>query len=209
MSLELLSLENIQEIARQYGYWAVFIGIALENTGIPIPGETITIVGGFLAGSGELDYWLVLAVTIAGAVIGDNFGYWIGRAGGWPLLVKVGTFFRVPVNKIEEARDKFGKNAAKAVFFGRFVTLLRIFAGPMAGIARMPYPSFFLCNLGGATVWAAIIVSASYFLGRLVPLHEVVESIARFSLFALLVVGAWLILAFAIDKIENRKTATR
>ncbi|MEG3440316.1 DedA family protein [Pannus brasiliensis CCIBt3594] len=209
MSLELLSLENIQEIARQYGYWAVFIGIALENTGIPIPGETITIVGGFLAGSGELDYWLVLAVTIAGAVIGDNFGYWIGRAGGWPLLVKVGTFFRVPVNKIEEARDKFRKNAAQAVFFGRFVTLLRIFAGPMAGIARMPYPSFFLCNLGGATVWAAIIVSASYFLGRLFPLHEVVESIARFGLFALLVVGAWLVLAFAIDKIENRKTATR
>ena len=74
MSLELLSLENIEEIAHQYGYWAVFIGITLENTGIPIPGETITIVGGFLAGSGDLNYCLVLVSAITGAVLGDNFG---------------------------------------------------------------------------------------------------------------------------------------
>ncbi len=80
MSLELLSLENIEEIAHQYGYWAVFVGITLENTGIPIPGETITIVGGFLAGSGDLNYWLVLVSAITGAVLGDNFGYWLGRA---------------------------------------------------------------------------------------------------------------------------------
>jgi membrane protein DedA with SNARE-associated domain len=206
MSLELLSLDNIQDLARQYGYWAVFIGIALENTGIPIPGETITIAGGFLAGSGDLNYWLVLASAIVGAVLGDNFGYWIGRAGGWTLLMKVSKFFNIPQEKLEKAREKFSRNAAKAVFFGRFVTILRIFAGPMAGIARMPYPKFFLCNLGGAAVWAAIVVTASYFLGRLVPLHQVVESMTRFGMFALAVVGAWLILNFIL---ESRKTATR
>jgi membrane protein DedA with SNARE-associated domain len=206
MSLELLSLDNIQEIARQYGYWAVFIGIALENMGIPLPGETITIVGGFLAGSGDLNYWLVLASTIVGAVLGDNCGYWLGRAGGWPLLLRVGKFFQIPLHKMEGARDEFRKNAAKAVFFGRFVTLLRIFAGPMAGIARMPYPRFFLCNLGGATVWASIIVTLSFFLGRLIPLHQVVESITRLGMFALPVVLASLILVYTI---ESRKAATR
>lgn len=203
MSLELLSLENIEEIAHQYGYWAVFIGITLENTGIPIPGETITIVGGFLAGSGDLNYWLVLVSAITGAVLGDNFGYWLGRAGGWPLLLKVGKFFRIPPQKLELAKEQFSKNAPRAVFFGRFVALLRIFAGPMAGIARMPYGRFFLCNLGGATVWATIMVTLSFFLGRLFPLHQLVSSMARFGILALIIVLAWTIIH---PILESRKT---
>lgn len=185
MSLELLSLENIQDIARQYGYWAVFIGIALENTGIPIPGETITLVGGFLAGSGELNYWIVLATAIAGAVLGDNFGYWLGRAGGWSFLRQLERLFKIPEQQLEEAREQFGKNAPRAVFFGRFVALLRIFAGPMAGISQMPYRQFLLCNFGGAALWASIVVSLSFFLGRLVPLSQLIEWMAKFSLVAL------------------------
>ena len=83
------SLEQMQELAQEYGYWAVFVGIALENTGIPLPGETITVIGGFLAGSGELNYWWVLFSAILGAVIGDNCGYWLGRIGGWSLFCEV------------------------------------------------------------------------------------------------------------------------
>lgn len=163
----------------------------MENTGIPIPGETITIVGGFLAGSGELGYWIVLGSAIAGAVIGDNFGYWIGRWGGWPLLIKVGSFFNISTKQLEGVRNKFSKNAAKAVFFGRFVTLLRVFAGPIAGIAQMPYYRFLLCNLGGATVWALIMVSLSFFVGRLVPLPELIHWITQFGILALILVIAW------------------
>lgn len=70
MSLELISLENIQEFAHHYGYWAIFLGILLENLGIPLPGETLTLVGGFLAGSNELNYWFVLGNAVAGAVLG-------------------------------------------------------------------------------------------------------------------------------------------
>lgn len=191
MSIELLSLENVQEIARHYGYWAVFVGIALENTGIPLPGETITIVGGFLAGSGELNYWLVLTSAIAGAVLGDNFGYWIGKVGGWSFLVRAGRVFRIQEQQIELAREQFSRNAAKAVFLGRFVTLLRIFAGPMAGIAQMPYRQFLLCNFAGATVWAATIVTLSYFLGNLVSLQQIVSWIARTGIVALILAIAF------------------
>jgi membrane protein DedA with SNARE-associated domain len=191
MSLELLSLDNIQELASQYGYWAVFIGIALENMGIPIPGETITIVGGFLAGSGELNYWLVLASAIAGAVFGDNLGYWIGRIGGWQFLLQLGRFFKIHEHQLEKARKQFSLNAPRAVFFGRFVTLLRIFAGPMAGIAQMPYSQFLLCNFGGAAVWASIMVTLSFFCGRLIPLHQLVHGITQFGILALLLVVAW------------------
>ncbi|BAU65174.1 SNARE associated Golgi protein [Stanieria sp. NIES-3757] len=196
MSIELLSLDNVQEIARQYGYWAVFIGIALENTGIPLPGETITIVGGFLAGSGELNYWFVLASSVSGAVLGDNFGYWIGKVGGWKFLVRVGSMFRIPEQQLELARDKFSKNAAQAVFLGRFVTLLRIFAGPLAGIAQMPYQKFFIYNLAGAAVWSLTIVSLSYFLGKIVSLQQIVEWIAQAGMLALLIVVIVLLISF-------------
>lgn len=189
MSIELFSLDTLQEIARQYGYWAVFFGIALENTGIPLPGETITLVGGFLAGSGELTYLWVLGSAIAGAVIGDNIGYWIGKRGGWPLLLQLGKVFRIPEDKLEEARLQFRKNAPRAVFFGRFVTLLRIFAGPMAGIAQMPYLQFLLCNFGGATVWALIMVTLSYFLGKVIPLEQLVLWVTQFGLVALGILG--------------------
>jgi len=193
MSFELLSLETIQEIARQYGYWAVFFGIAIESAGVPIPGETITLVGGFLAGSGELDYWLVLGTAIAGAVIGDNCGYWIGRFGGWHFLLKFGRFFRISEEQLLEAKTQFSENAARAVFFGRFVALLRIFAGPMAGIAEMPYPQFILCNLAGGTLWAAVMVTLSFFLGRLIPLEQLVSWVGKFAILALVIVIAWIV----------------
>jgi membrane protein DedA with SNARE-associated domain len=193
MSIELLSLDSAQEIARQYGYWAVFIGIAVENTGIPLPGETIVIVGGFLAGSGELNYWLVLTSAIAGAVLGDNLGYWVGKLGGWKFLVRAGRFFRIEEHQLELVKQQFSQNAARAVFFGRFVTLLRIFAGPLAGIAQMPYRQFLLCNFGGAALWSATIVSLSYFLGKLVSLQQVVHWIAQAGLIALLLVIVFLL----------------
>ena len=207
MSIEFISLENIQEIAHQYGYWAVFIGIAIENTGIPLPGETITITGGFLAGNGDLNYWLVVISAIAGAVLGDNFGYWIGRKGGWPFLVRAGRIFRIQEVKMELAREQFSKNAGKAVFFGRFVTLLRIFAGPMAGIAQMPYQQFLWCNLGGATLWASIIVTLSYFLGRMVSLQQIIQWIAEVGVAALVLVALFLLVPILWEYGQKRLTA--
>jgi membrane protein DedA with SNARE-associated domain len=112
-----LSLETIQELANQYGYLAVFLGILLENLGIPLPGETITIVGGFLAGSGELNYWIVLACATMGAFIGGICGYCIGKYGGWQLLLTLSKFFRISELQLEEIKTKFSENAVKAVFF--------------------------------------------------------------------------------------------
>lgn len=202
MSFEFLSLETIQEIARQYGYWAVFLGIALENLGIPIPGETITLVGGFLAGSGELNYWIVLASAIAGAVLGASGGYWIGRLGGWPLLLRVGRFFRITEEQLTDVKTQFTENAARAVFFGRFVAFLRILASPMAGIIEMPFPQFMIYNLAGGTVWASVMVTLSFFLGRLIPLEQLISWMAKFAIVVLVLVIAW----FTVPKwLESRK----
>ncbi|MEM9771322.1 MAG: DedA family protein, partial [Cyanobacteria bacterium P01_D01_bin.73] len=120
---ETLDLEAIQAVIKDYGYWSVFLGIALENAGLPIPGETITLVGGFLSGSGDLKFSGVLGCTVSGAIVGNSCGYWLGRWGGWRLLSRIGKTLRISEEKLEAARDRFAENAGKAVFFGRFIAL--------------------------------------------------------------------------------------
>ena len=190
MSLEFISLENIQELSHNYGYWAIFVGILLENLGIPLPGETVTLVGGFLAGSNELNYWLVLSDAAAGAAIGGTFGYWIGKLGGWLLLLRVSRLFRISEEKILNLKDKFSENAGKAVFFGRFFALLRIFAAPLAGIAQMPFWKFFIFNLAGAATWASTMVTLAFFAGKLVSLEQLVKWVSEFAFAALFILVA-------------------
>ncbi|KYC39915.1 hypothetical protein WA1_28530 [Scytonema hofmannii PCC 7110] len=190
MSFEFISLENIQKVAHEYGYWAIFLGILLENLGIPLPGETVTLVGGFLAGSKELNYWLVLSDAAAGAAIGGTCGYWIGRIGGWSLLVRLASIFRISEARILTIKDQFSENAVKAVFFGRFFALLRIFAAPLAGIAEMPFGKFFLCNLAGAIAWASVMVTLAFFAGKIVSLEQLVTWVSQFAIAALLILVA-------------------
>lgn len=198
MSLELISLENIQDFAHHYGYWAIFLGILLENLGIPLPGETVTLVGGFLAGSNELNYWIVLGIAVSGAVIGGIFGYWIGRLGGWSFLLQVGKIFRFSEGRLLGIKEQFSQNAAKAVFFGRFFALLRIFAAPLAGIAEMPFLKFLTYNILGATAWASLMVTLAFFAGRIVSLEQLVAWVSKFAILAfiilvmLIVIPLWL-----------------
>lgn len=194
MSFELISLENIQEIAHSYGYWAIFLGILLENLGIPLPGETVTLVGGFLAGSDELNYWLVLGDAVTGAVIGGTCGYWIGKVGGWPLLLKIGGFFRISEVKLLNIKEQFSQNAGKTVFIGRFLALLRVFAAPLAGIAEMPFGEFFAYNLAGATAWASVMVTLAFFAGKVVSLEQLVAWVGQFAIAALLIVIALIVI---------------
>jgi membrane protein DedA with SNARE-associated domain len=202
MSLDFISTETIEEFAQHYGYWAVFLGILLENIGIPIPGETVTLAGGFLAGNDQLSYWLVLGNAVLGATLGGNVGYWVGRYGGWPLLLGIGRLVRIEETRLVALRDQFSENATKAVFLGRFVALLRIFASPLAGIAQMPYLKFLLYNTLGALAWAFVMVSLSYFAGQFIPLDKLVAWASQFALLTLLIVLAWLIIPFWL---ESRK----
>jgi len=208
MSLEFLSLEAVEEIAQQYGYWAVFLGILLENIGFPIPGETVTLAGGFLAGNHQLDYWIVLADATLGAAIGGNIGYWIGRTGGWALLTRVGKLLRVKEPKLLALKQQFSDNAPKAVFLGRFIALLRVFASPLAGIAEMPYPQFLFYNTVGAATWATVMVSLAYFAGQVVPLDQLVGYASKFGLVTFAIIAAWLIVPIWLESRKSEAIAT-
>jgi membrane protein DedA with SNARE-associated domain len=200
--LEFISIETIQDLAQQYGYWAIFWGILLENVGLPIPGETVTIVGGFLAGSDQLKYSLVLTDAVFGATIGGHIGYWIGRVGGYPLLLNIGKLLRFKESQIADLRNQFSQNDAKAVFVGRFIALLRVFASPLAGIAGMPYLKFTIYNTLGAIAWATTMVSLAFFAGELIPLEQLIKLASQFSLVALSLVA----LAIGVPiYLENRK----
>ncbi len=190
--MEFLSVDVIKEIAEKYGYLSVFTGILLENLGIPLPGETITIVGGFLAGSGELNYGLVLASAASGAFIGGVCGYFIGKYGGWTLMQKLAKVFRVSDKQLAEIKGKFADNAVKAVFFGRFIALLRIFASPMAGVVEMPLPQFLGVNFASSLSWATIMTGIAYTVGKFVSLEQLVAWVGQFAIVALLIAAAWI-----------------
>jgi membrane protein DedA with SNARE-associated domain len=197
--MEFLSVDVIKEIAEKYGYLSVFTGILLENLGIPLPGETITIVGGFLAGSGELNYWLVLASASGGAFIGGVCGYFIGKYGGWALLQKLGKVFRVSDKQLEDIKSKFADNAVKAVFFGRFIALLRIFASPMAGVVEMPFLKFLGVNLASSLSWAAIMTGLAFTFGKFVSLEQLIGWISQFAILALLIAAAWIVVPIWLE----------
>ncbi|MER3432190.1 MAG: DedA family protein [Leptolyngbya sp. ERB_1_1] len=205
MSLDFISPEAIEQIAQQYGYWAIFFGILLENLGLPIPGETVTLAGGFLAGSDQLNYWWVVGIAALGATIGGNIGYWIGRYGGWALLLKLGKLFRIKEAQLEELKRQFSENAGKAVFLGRFVALLRIFASPLAGIAEMSYWKFTLYNTIGALTWATVMVSLSYFAGQIVPLEKLFTLASRFGIGAFLLVAAWIVIPLWLESRKSKQ----
>jgi membrane protein DedA with SNARE-associated domain len=203
MSLELIPLDKLEEFAQIYGYWAVLFGIMLENLGIPLPGESIVLVGGFLAGRGDLGFWQVLACVIAGAVIGNTCGYWVGVYGGWPLVLRVSRWFRIDEQKLLDIKQRFSLNAARAVFFGRFVTLLRVFAGPLAGIVEMPFGQFMLYNVLGAVVWASAIVTAAFFAGQWVDLEQLIQWVSQFSVVVLGAIAAWFLVPMGIKTIRK------
>jgi membrane protein DedA with SNARE-associated domain len=197
--MEFLSIETIQELASQYGYLAVFVGILLENLGLPLPGETITIVGGFLAGSGELDYWLVLTAAALGAFIGGICGYFVGKYGGWKLILGVSKVFRIQEVQLEEIKTKFSDNAVKAVFFGRFIAVIRIFASPMAGVVEMPFRQFLAVNLAGAITWATAITTLAFFVGKVVSLEQLLAWVSKFAVLALVIAIAWIVVPLWLE----------
>ncbi len=141
--------------------------MAIESTGIPFPGETMLIAAAIYAGSTHhLALWLVITAAAAGAILGDNLGFWVGREGGYRLLRRYGHVIRLDERKLKLGQYLFLKHGGKVVFFGRFVAVLRAWAAFLAGTNRMPWPRFLVYNVAGGTLWATLYGLGGYVLGN-------------------------------------------
>jgi membrane protein DedA with SNARE-associated domain len=137
-----------------------------ESGGLPIPGETSLIAAAVLASQGKLQIGLVIPIAAAAAIVGDNIGYEIGRKGGRWLLERPGAFARQRQEVLRVGEPFFELHGPKAVFFGRFLLGLRIWASWLAGATRMRWRSFFVWNALGGICWATGIGLLAYFLGN-------------------------------------------
>ncbi|WP_370410593.1 DedA family protein [Streptomyces fradiae] len=158
-------LETIPAVA-VYALVGVVIGV--ESLGIPLPGEIVLVSSALLASQhGDINPYVLGACASVGAIVGDSIGYAIGRKGGRPLLTKLGKKFPKHFSEanIGLAERSFEKWGMWAVFFGRFVALLRIFAGPLAGVLRMPYWKFLIANVLGGILWAGGTTAVIYSVG--------------------------------------------
>jgi membrane protein DedA with SNARE-associated domain len=192
----LAAIVNVKHLVQVFGYPLLFLLVTSESSGVPVPGETGLITAAALASQGKLKIELVIALAAVAAIVGDNIGYLIGRKGGRWLLERPGAFHRQRLQVLATGQPFFERHGPKAVFFGRFVLGLRVWASWLAGATHMEWRSFVLWNALGGVTWATAIGLLAYFLG-----HSAGNAIETFGLFGL----AALAVAIATGLVMHRR----
>ena len=191
--LVLAALLDVEHLIQVSGYPLLFLIVMSESGGLPVPGETGLITAAVLASQGKLKIELVIGLAAAGAIVGDNIGYLIGRKGGRWLLERPGRFHYQRLQVLQTGQPFFERHGPKAVFFGRFVLGLRVWASWLAGATHMHWRSFVLWNALGGICWATAIGLIAYYLGH--SAGSVVEAFGLYGLAALAIAVASALIA--------------
>src|SRR5581483_4458799 len=193
-------LDTLLQLFKDYGYWIVFFGVMLENAGLPVPGETILLAAGFFASEGHFSVPMVMLIATAGAVLGDNCGYWIGHRVGRGVLIKYGRFVMLTETRFVAMEKYFASHGDKTVLVARFITGFRVFTALFAGASRMRWRTFFIFNVLGAISWAVVMTLLGYFFGKSWDLLEQYIKGAGFVM-----AGAVVILIVGFQLYKRRK----
>jgi membrane protein DedA with SNARE-associated domain len=183
-------LASLTTFIEQHDRWALvvlFVLLALESFGLPVPGETALIACAVLASQGSLSIVAVLVVASLAAIIGDNLGYWAAREGGRPLLERHRLTRKYAEKYIPRGERFFAKHGGKAVFLGRWVAVLRVTSAWIAGMSHMHWWRFLAWNAAGGIAWATAIGLISYYLGD--------AAAAAFGKYGLLAAGGVILLS--------------
>jgi membrane protein DedA with SNARE-associated domain len=196
----LAAIVNVTHLVETAGYPLLFVIVMSESSGIPVPGETALITAAILASQGKLQIEVVIPLAAAGAIVGDNIGYLIGRKGGRWVLERPGAFRRQRQEVLRIGEPFFERHGPKAVYFGRFLLGLRVWASWLAGATRMHWRSFVIWNALGGVSWATLVGIVAYLLG-----HSAGNAIETFGLYGL----AALVLAVVSTLILHRRHRRR
>lgn len=165
--MDFFTSDDLRHLLVAYGYVAIFLFVAVESMGIPVPGETMLILASVYAGTTHhLEIGLVIAAAAAGAIIGDNLGFLAGQYGGYRLLHRYGTYLHLDERKLRLGAYLFERHGGKVVFFGRFLPILRIWAAFLAGTHRMAWGRFLTFNAAGAIVWSGSVGLSAFVFGN-------------------------------------------
>jgi membrane protein DedA with SNARE-associated domain len=189
----------------RYGYWVVFFGVMLENIGVPVPGETVLLFAGFLAFQGKIHILPAILTAIAGATVGAGLGYLLGWYGGTPLVNRLLRRFPSLQNRYNDSQKIFRKHGQWAVFAARFVTGLRVFAGVLAGVLRMPFSTFMLFSFTGAVCWALVIGYVGFVFGS--SWDKLVHFVGRLDRIALVIVAGAVVVLLLVHLMRKKKPA--
>jgi membrane protein DedA with SNARE-associated domain len=195
-------LASILDVAENIGYPAVFLLIAIETIGIPVPGETALIVAAVAAGRGRLNIEAVIALAAVAAIMGDNIGFALGRTFGRKVLLAPGPLFNHRRRLIAVGEPFFDRHGPKAVFLGRWLSGLRITAAWLAGAHRMSWPTFLFWNALGGIAWATSVGLLAYWLGKKAEGILHVVGIGGAVAAVLAIVGLWFVLRWRRKKSE-------
>lgn len=156
---------TVQGFVHDLGYVGLFVLIVLESTMVPVPSLLVMPFAGFLASQGSFSLPVILAINSVGALVGSSLSYWLGMAGGKPLLLKYGKYVMVRPADLAKTEAFFEKHGAWTVFIARFIPVVRHLISIPAGVARMRFPSFLFQTFLGASAWGGGLMIVGYILG--------------------------------------------
>jgi membrane protein DedA with SNARE-associated domain len=163
---------SFHELVVRYGYAVVALFVGAEGVGVPLPGETALLAAAALAARGHLSIVGVIVASAVGVAAGGSGGYWIGRSAGQVVVARYGRWAGITPARLDRTRRFFAVHGAHAVLVARFVPIVRILAGLVAGITEMPFTQFAAYNAVAGVIWSVLFGLLGYSFGRNLPLLE-------------------------------------
>ncbi|MGO9487515.1 MAG: DedA family protein [Solirubrobacteraceae bacterium] len=203
-------LHSLEPALNRFGYLAVAAFVLLEDFGVPVPGETILVLGAVYAGTGRLNIFLVALIGFLAAVLGDNIGFAVGHFGGRPLIERYGRYILITPERLAKATGFFERHGGKVVIAARFVEGLRQANGIIAGVSGMHWARFLLFNAIGAALWVSVWTTIGYVSGD--HINEIYDTAKRYEAYLALALVALLVIYLATRlrrRILRKRSADR